>query len=52
VLRQGMIVRLVRTMDALDPQPKVGRKRVWAMARIGTKTSHRRADRAASWVSR
>src|SRR3954466_13202940 len=22
-LRQGMIVRLVRTMDALDPQPKV-----------------------------
>jgi putative transposase len=30
VLRQGMIVRLVRTMDALDPQPKVGRKRVWS----------------------
>src|SRR5215211_3302101 len=30
VLRQGMIVRLVRTMDALDPQPKVGRPRVWS----------------------
>src|SRR5215211_2821462 len=30
VLRQGMIVRLVRTMDALDPQPKVGRERVWS----------------------
>src|SRR3954462_3352233 len=25
-----MIVRLVRTMDALDPQPKVGRERVWS----------------------
>src|SRR3954451_7855531 len=30
VLRQGMIVQLVRTMDALDPQPKVGRERVWS----------------------
>jgi transposase len=30
VLRQGMIVRLVRTMDALDPQPKIGRERVWS----------------------
>src|SRR4051794_20132104 len=30
VLRQGMIVELVRTMDALDPQPKVGRERVWS----------------------
>src|SRR4051794_19580656 len=30
VLRQGMIVRLLRTMDALDPQPKVGRERVWS----------------------
>src|SRR3954453_23887251 len=30
VLRQGMIVGLVRTMDALDPQPKVGRERVWS----------------------
>src|ERR671929_1972349 len=30
VLRQGMIVRLVRTMDALDPRPKVGRERVWS----------------------
>src|SRR4051812_34241667 len=45
VLRQGMIVRLVRTMDALDPQPKVGRERVrstlimlqalWHLARDG-----------------
>src|SRR5215210_5739277 len=30
LLRQGMIVRLARTMDALDPQPKVGRERVWS----------------------
>src|SRR3954468_7849348 len=30
VLRQGMIVRLVGTMHALDPQPKVGRERVWS----------------------
>src|ERR671928_1927573 len=30
VLRQGMIARLVKTMDALDPQPKVGRERVWS----------------------
>src|SRR3954469_21407857 len=30
VLRQGMIVQLVRTMDALDPQPKVGRERGWS----------------------
>src|SRR3954453_17407150 len=30
VVRQGMIVQLVRTMDALDPQPKVGRERVWS----------------------
>src|ERR671933_99346 len=30
VLRQGMIVRLVRTMDAPDPRPKVGRERVWS----------------------
>src|SRR5215208_7901378 len=30
VLRQGMIVQLVRTMDALDPQPRVGRERVWS----------------------
>src|SRR3954465_10436785 len=30
VLRQGMMVRLVRTMDTLDPQPKVGRERVWS----------------------
>ena len=29
-LRQGMIVRLVRTMDALDPQPRIGRERVWS----------------------
>jgi putative transposase len=30
VLRQGMIVRLARTMDAIDPQPKPGRQRVWS----------------------
>lgn len=30
VLRQGMIVRLARTMDAIDPQPEVGRERVWS----------------------
>src|SRR3954465_2786473 len=29
VLRQGMIVRQVRTMDAPAPQPKGGRGRVW-----------------------
>jgi transposase len=30
VVRQGMIARPVRTMDALDPQPRVGRGRVWS----------------------
>src|SRR3954463_4767104 len=30
VLRQGMIVELVRTMDALDPQPKGGGEGVWS----------------------
>ena len=45
VLRQGTIVRLVRTMGALDPQPRVGRERVrstltmlqasWHLARDG-----------------
>src|SRR3954462_12987988 len=30
MVRQGMIVRLVRTMDAIDPQPRVGRERVWS----------------------
>src|SRR3954447_3345745 len=30
VLRLGMIVRLGRTMDAIDPQPRVGRERVWS----------------------
>src|SRR3712207_3795968 len=29
-LRQGMLVRLARTMDAIDPQPEVGRERVWS----------------------
>lgn len=29
IVRTGMIVRLARTMDMIDPQPKVGRKRVW-----------------------
>src|SRR3982750_207973 len=30
MVRRGMIVRLARTMDALDPQPRVGRERVWS----------------------
>jgi putative transposase len=30
MVREGMIVRLAQTMDALDPQPKVGRQRVWS----------------------
>ena len=30
VVRQGMIARLARTMDTIDPQPKVGRERVWS----------------------
>ena len=29
-LRQGMIVRLAGTMDTIDPQPEVGRERVWS----------------------
>jgi putative transposase len=29
MVRQGMIVRLARTMDTIDPQPKPGRQRVW-----------------------
>lgn len=29
MVRQGMIVRLARTMDMIDPQPKVGRERIW-----------------------
>jgi transposase len=30
VVRQGMIARLACTMDAIDPQPRVGRQRVWS----------------------
>jgi putative transposase len=30
MVRAGMIVRLARTMDAIDPQPAVGRERVWS----------------------
>jgi putative transposase len=30
MVRAGMIVRLARTMDMIDPQPKVGRKRLWS----------------------
>jgi transposase len=30
VVRQGMLARLARTMDILDPQTKVGRQRVWS----------------------
>ena len=29
-LRQGMLVRLARTMDTIDPQPEIGRERVWS----------------------
>ena len=30
IVRQGMMVRLARTMDTIDPQPRVGRQRVWS----------------------
>src|SRR3954453_2137705 len=30
MVRQGMLVRLARTMDAIDPQPEGGRERVWS----------------------
>jgi putative transposase len=30
MVRAGMLVRLARTMDAIDPQPRVGRERVWS----------------------
>lgn len=30
MVRAGMLVRLARTMEALDPQPKVGRQRIWS----------------------
>jgi len=30
MVRSGMIARLARTMDAIDPQPKLGRQRVWS----------------------
>jgi transposase len=30
MVRAGMIVRLARTMDAIDPQPRVGRRRLWS----------------------
>jgi transposase len=30
VVRRGMLARLARTMDTIDPQPKVGRQRVWS----------------------
>ena len=30
MVRAGMLARLARTMDAIDPQPKVGRRRVWS----------------------
>jgi putative transposase len=30
MVRTGMIVRLARTMDTIDPQPRVGRERVWS----------------------
>src|SRR3712207_6066939 len=30
MVRSGMIARLARTMDAIGPQPKLGRQRVWS----------------------
>jgi transposase len=30
MVRGGMIARLARTIDAIDPQPKIGRRRVWS----------------------
>jgi putative transposase len=30
MVRQGMIVRLARTIEAIDPQPDIGRRRVWS----------------------
>ena len=30
MVRQGMIVRLARTIEAIDPQPGSGRQRVWS----------------------
>jgi transposase len=30
MVRQGMMVRLARTIEAIDPQPGIGRPRVWS----------------------
>ena len=30
MVRAGMLVRLARTMDTIDPQPRVGRRRLWS----------------------
>jgi len=30
MVRSGMLARLARTMDAIDPQPRVGRRRLWS----------------------
>jgi putative transposase len=30
IVRAGMIVRLARTIETIDPQPRVGRQRVWS----------------------
>ena len=29
-VRSGMLARLARTMDAIDPQPRGGRQRLWS----------------------
>jgi hypothetical protein len=34
--RQGMLARLARTMDTIDPRAKVGRQRVWSTTLRGT----------------
>src|SRR5215211_4506634 len=28
--RQGMMVRLAQTVEAIDPQPSMGRQRIWS----------------------
>jgi transposase len=30
IMRQGMIARLAQTIEAIDPQPGIGRQRVWS----------------------
>ena len=60
LVREGMIVRLARTMDAIDPRPEVGRKRIrstlimlqalWRLARDGCAWRRLRLAAAAGLV--